>query len=254
MSESIIFTGTDINNQPPQTNSWHPYNITLRQGYIGDFSPEWSAPPGITPGAHGMIYRNNRFPSKAIKLIPYGPGSGNDEASIRKEEKIQKLAQELGPDVDYSFQGIVKDWYNSLPVYGIIMDYFDEKEWKNLAHYDINSIQDKIILFVEKIVNKGIYNPIENIIRHMYYNELTDDIKMIDYGEFKTIKEGIEEGDINGKNDALTKMINNIGLPYNCNELQNCPYNLRPRFGIIKSKVRKLYYHWGKQKWYFIKK
>jgi len=78
------------------------------------------------------------------------------------------------------------------PIYVILMDYLGPPTWTPLSKMkDIN--KDLLYTTIKSLVyDSGIYNPIDLVGYtgdHIFYNEKTEQFKIIDYGLFKDVKE-----------------------------------------------------------------
>ena len=142
-------------------------------------------------GGGGIIFLNQDKNTilKVKEYIPY------ENTNIDKEVYYQEKLGDISPDIlyhdyrtiDSNVDGLAFDG-NSLQV--IIMEYLNPDEWIPLHDNSelFENINELFHVIYDIVYIKGLFNPydfIGNTGPHLFFNDITGKIKVIDYGSYK---------------------------------------------------------------------
>ena len=198
-------------------NAWYPNMIIVnipKSNFNGVYNKH-------DKGGGGIIYLN-KIKNKILKVKFFG--FENDP-----EIKYQKLASIYSPEIFYeSFRHIGCDISNRKAFDGakvqiIIMEYLSLDKWiplRSIQQLSVPHIQDKLFEIIYKFVfDFKIKNTADFIGKtgpHLFMNEKTKQIKIIDYGKY--------QDSVNNSHDffAMVQDIQDVLMRWPNNELLTC--------------------------------
>ena len=186
-------------------------DISLEQsGYTQQQAYNWSN----ERGSSGVLYVNSSL-SICIKLIVYPV---LDDDSITKEltrryeneARLQTIASDVGfaPTIHRHFQTQITINGTQYPVYVIVMDYLNPKQWRNIPPRELT-----IEMIRRFVTTTKLYNDVDPY-NHFYQKINGEDkgrIVMIDYGNAKMCKEQTPKLTIDSCNEKMWSKFKNGG-------------------------------------------